>query len=200
MASALKPQAGQVRHDDQAQRPTWRALRQWRQHVGWVPQRIDAIPGLTARQQVAYAGWLRGMGRADAEKRAGQVLEMVELGAQCDERTSVLSGGQLRRVGIASALVGPSRVVLMDEPLAGLDPAQRMALQRLIASVEDVDWVISTHQTEDLGRFADHVCLMAEGNVCWQGTTAAFLAAGTGSDRTERATSAYQRLMTHPES
>ena len=121
-ASALRPRAGQVRLGDLA--ACGRSLREFRLRVAWMPQRIEAFPGLSVREQVAYAGWLKGMSRAAAWASAVRALERVGLGGFEQRSPRRLSGGELRRVGLAQTLVHDAEWVLMDEPTAGLDPLQ----------------------------------------------------------------------------
>lgn len=95
-----------------------------RRRVGLMRQNVLPIPGFTVREQIIYCGWLMGMSTREATVRADDVIAAVNLTEKADDRTSRLSGGQLRRVGLAQVLVGEPEVLLLDEPMAGLDPAQ----------------------------------------------------------------------------
>ncbi|MEW2492524.1 ATP-binding cassette domain-containing protein [Streptomyces nodosus] len=173
-ASALKPRSGTVSFAglDPAVRSQ---LRAYRRQVGWMPQHITPVPGMTCQEQVAYAGWLKGMSRRDAWDGALETLGRVGLAKKADQQASSLSGGQLRRVGVAQTLVHSSRLVLMDEPTAGLDPAQRGTFRKVVEQVsEDADIVVSTHQTEDLSEVYDHVVVLSDGMVRFSGTVAEF--------------------------
>ncbi|MFX4292523.1 ATP-binding cassette domain-containing protein [Streptomyces bohaiensis] len=175
-ASALRPSAGSVRFGalDSAVRAQ---LRPYRRDVGWLPQQVTAVPGMTCREQVAYAGWLKGMARGEAWTGAVAALDRVGLAKKADQQASSLSGGQLRRVGVAQTLVHAARLVLMDEPTAGLDPAQRTAFRRTVERLSEVaDVIVSTHQTEDLWEVYDHVVVLAGGTVRFLGTVDAFRA------------------------
>ncbi|MFE4057826.1 ATP-binding cassette domain-containing protein, partial [Streptomyces sp. NPDC059096] len=120
-ASALKPRSGTVSFD--GLNPAVRSqLRPYRRQVGWMPQHITPVPGTTCREQVAYAGWLKGMSRRDAWDGALEALERVGLAKKADQQASSLSGGQLRRVGVAQTLVHSSRRGRQAEPPAGGDP------------------------------------------------------------------------------
>ena len=188
-ASAFSPWSGSVcaAGRDSSRRGHRRA---YRAAVGWLPQQVQVIPAFTVREQVAYVGWLKGLGRAEAWERAGAVLDRLKLADLAGSRVSRLSGGQLRRAGVAMALVHDASVILMDEPTAGLDPAQRANFRRLVGEVSGMaDIVISTHQTEDLAELAQSVVLLAEGEIRWDGPVAGFLAQGppelAGSARAE---------------
>lgn len=104
------------------------ASREFRTRVAWMPQTITAMTGLTAREQVAYTGWLRGMNRADAWAAAVIALDRVQMGERADTKTRQLSGGQLRRV-------------------------LRDLILRL--ATDEVQVLMSTHDVADLAEEAD---------------------------------------------
>lgn len=194
LVSAKSPTAGAVTCGELTLPGSGSTLKQWRRRVGWVPQHIQPIPMMTTREQAAYAGWLKGMNRRDAERSAMTALERVGLTSKADEGASTLSGGQLRRLGIAAALVHDCAVVVMDEPTAGLDPHQRRRLHRLIAEMSDVEWLISTHQTEDLSLLEATVSVMTSGRITYQGSCDDFLALGD-DEGSDRARAAYESLV-----
>ncbi|MYW04920.1 ATP-binding cassette domain-containing protein [Streptomyces sp. SID3343] len=175
-ASVLLPRAGTV---ELGRLCTARRkdLSGYRRRVGWLPQQVAAVPGLRAREQVAYAGWLKGLSRADAWERADTALARVGLQTLAAHKSSRLSGGQLRRVGIAQCLVHDAEVLLMDEPTAGLDPVQRQVFRDLLADLDDrVDVIVSTHQTEDIDASYEHVVVLDDGRPRFQGSVGDFLA------------------------
>jgi ABC-type multidrug transport system ATPase subunit len=193
-ASLLLPSSGHVRAGDLS---TDRSLAAYRRAVGWMPQQVRAVPGLTVRENVAYAGWLRGMSRSQAWDVAKGAVARVDLTAEADQTGTKLSGGQLRRMGIAQALVHDARLVLLDEPAAGLDPLQRRELRGVLASLaERVDLVVSTHQTDDISSSYDRVVVLDAGRVVWSGPTTAFTAQVPGHvPESERAEHAFAELV-----
>ena len=195
LASVAFPQAGTFQLAELVMPRRGAGLQDWRRQVGWVPQQVDLVPGMTSVEQVAYAAWLKGVPRTEARQRAVHALELVGLGAKVNERVTTLSGGQARRLGIASALVHDAGFILMDEPTAGLDPNQRARLYRVIQENPDVAWLISTHQTEDLEMRASSISVMDAGQMAWQGATADFLALGHGASDEQRALSSYRSLI-----
>lgn len=178
MASVRLPQRGVLRIGDMTLQRQRRHLNEWRRRIGWVPQQVHPVPGMSAVDQVAYHGWLKGVSRRAATAHAREALALVGLTRKEDHKVTTLSGGQLRRLGIACALVHDSDLVLMDEPTAGLDPQQRARLHEVIRGMDHVNWIISTHQTEDLPVFSDHVSVLAGGQVVFAGSTADFLSLG----------------------
>ncbi|MGW0395844.1 ATP-binding cassette domain-containing protein [Streptomyces sp. NPDC003042] len=194
-ASQLTPTAGTVSFNKL--RPDRRTRAAYRKSVAWIPQHITPIPGLTVREQVAYAGWLKGMSRGAAWEASGTAIDRVGLGKLTDRKSHQVSGGQLRRVGIAGALTHRSELILMDEPTAGLDPQQRQVFRQLVETLSSaVRVVVSTHQTEDLADLYSQVIVLDQGAVRFQGSPADFhaLAPMAGGSR-ERAEAAYARLV-----
>jgi ABC-2 type transport system ATP-binding protein len=191
-ASVTRPQKGHVTLDDA---PAGTAA--YRRAVAWMPQDIVPMPTLTAREYVAYIGWLKGMNRTDAWKQARRALARVDLAEQTDTRTSRLSGGQLRRVGVAGALVHGARILLLDEPTAGMDPYQRRVFRDILRGLTgDVRVLLSTHDVADLAEEADHVTVVYAGTVLHHGNTGTFLAhtpPGTLAGRAAEA--AYTELL-----
>ncbi|WP_069884690.1 ATP-binding cassette domain-containing protein [Streptomyces luteocolor] len=173
--------------------------REYRTKVAWMPQTITAMTGLTAREQVAYTGWLKGMSRADAWDAAAAALGRVQMKERGDTKAKQLSGGQLRRVGVASALVHDARVLLLDEPTAGMDPTQRRVFRDLILhlATDEVQVLMSTHDVADLAEEADHVTVLTEGAITFTGSTRDFLAhAPTETPAGRQAEAAYTALST----
>lgn len=143
--------------------------------VGYMPQHIKPVGGLSVLDQVAYAAWLKGARTRAARSLATQALAKVDLVDQANRPSTKLSGGQLRRMGLAQALVGAQRLVLLDEPTAGLDPDQRERFSTLISSLE-MPVVVATHQAEDVHRLYDTVMVLFPGAPMYVAPVAEFLA------------------------
>ncbi|MFE3516082.1 ABC transporter ATP-binding protein [Streptomyces sp. NPDC059166] len=183
-ASVLRPQAGTVTYGgrETSRRST---LAEHRRRVAWLPQHIESVPRLTAREQVAYVGWLKGMTRKDAWDASLRALERVELGELADRKVRRMSGGQQRRVGVAQSLVHEAEVLLLDEPTAGMDPRQRRVFHEILGSL-DQHVLLSTHDVADLEDTYDHVVVLDGGTVRFAGPVRDFHAlapAGTAPGR-----------------
>ncbi|MFF3946784.1 ATP-binding cassette domain-containing protein [Streptomyces sp. NPDC001902] len=191
-ASVTRPDSGKVSYGDISS-----TVRDYRRHVAWMPQTITAMPSLTAREYVAYCGWLKGMNRSDAWLRAATALKKVELSDRASVKTTRLSGGQLRRVGVAAAIVHEARVLLLDEPTAGMDPRQRRVFYNQIRALTgEVAVMISTHDIMDLAEDAGHVTVLTKGTIVHSGTTESFLKqAPEGAPDGRRAEAAYTALV-----
>ena len=174
-----------------------RGRRQLRTFTGWLPQEVRPMPGLRAREQVAYFGWLKGLRSKDAWEKAEGALAMVGLSDEASTRSSALSGGQLRRLGIAQALVHSPSVLILDEPYAGLDPHQRGNLRDLLIELSElVAIVVSTHQTEDLSEIYRTVIVIDHGELRFTGDTVGFLSlAGDDVPARFRAEHAYRQTV-----
>lgn len=191
-ATVLKPQAGQVRLGNLSSATNTNALRG---SIGLMPQGVRAVPGFTAREQVAYAAWLRGTGESAARQDALEALERVGLRTEADVLVESLSGGQQRRIGLAQVMVRPARVFLLDEPTAGLDPAQRSRFRNLLSELPaEATVLVSTHQVDDLSDLFDTVVVLDHGRIRYQGTPGQFL--GLAPDGNLRpAEAAYMALI-----
>ncbi|MFF7300588.1 ATP-binding cassette domain-containing protein [Streptomyces sp. NPDC008265] len=195
-ASHLRPSAGRITWK-KAEASQRRGRARYRQAVAWIPQQITPVPGLTVREQIAYAGWLKGLSRSEAWEASGHAIARVGLGELAGRKSHEVSGGQLRRMGIAGALTHRSEIILMDEPTAGLDPTQRGMFRDLVAELSrSVHVLVSTHQTEDLADLYREVVVLDRGAVRFQGDTDEFQAlAGSAPSPHERAEAAYTKLV-----
>jgi ABC-type multidrug transport system, ATPase component len=197
-ADAEQPWSGTVLIDGLTPRRFHPARGRYRRLVGWMPQHIRVVPGMTGREQVAYAGWLKGLSRREAWDAAGTAMAMVGLSHLEDQRASTYSGGQQRRLGLAQAIVHRPRVLLLDEPTVGLDPAQRQRFRAIMQAASDqpgLRVIASTHQVDDLSDLYDTVAVLHAGTLRFAGSTADFLATGSGKDQARAVEAAYARLI-----
>jgi ABC-type multidrug transport system ATPase subunit len=173
MAGVLRPDRGQVSSGGDSSLSDAVAL---------MSQDILALRGVRALDQVAYAGWLAGLGQRTAREQARQCLASVGLSQMRDLPSRHLSGGQLRRLGLAETLIRDSPVLLLDEPTAGLDPAQRQVFREILTgpTLNGRTVVVSTHQIDDLDQTFDKVAVLHKGELVYGGTVAEFLSLDAG--------------------
>ena len=158
---------------------------EYRTHIGWMPQDIPVISGFTVRESVAYHSWLGKVPRQQSDKWVQQALAQVHLIELEDRKASSLSGGQLRRLGLAQALVRGADWLLLDEPTAGLDPRQKRSLALLLQELRaHVNYVISTHDFDYFEELFDQVVVLHEGRILWQGSTSDYLSIAGGATQT----------------
>ncbi|KUO22055.1 ABC transporter ATP-binding protein [Streptomyces dysideae] len=150
-----------------------------RRQLGYLPQEFGYYPGFTVREFVAYVAWLKEMRTADAPAAVERAVGRVGLADRIDTKVRTLSGGMVRRVGIAQAIVNDPRVLLFDEPTAGLDPEQRVEFRELLRELgASATVIVSTHLVEDVAAACTEVTLVDAGRVAWRGTPGSLAALG----------------------
>ncbi|MFE0024319.1 ABC transporter ATP-binding protein [Amycolatopsis sp. NPDC059021] len=192
LATVLPPAAGTL---ELLGRPAGRDMREVRRRIGYLPQDFGFYRQFTVRDFVTYLAWLKEMSKVDIPAAVQRAIETVGLADRADHRMKTLSGGMLRRAGIAQAIVNSPQLLLLDEPTVGLDPAQRVEFRALLRELAgDTCVVVSTHLVEDVAAACTDVVLIASGRLVWQGSTADLAAAGgaddVGDSPTERGYSA----------
>jgi ABC-2 type transport system ATP-binding protein len=143
-----------------------------RQAVGFVPEDECLFPGVAGVDFVAYAGELCGMSRTSALQRAHEVLNHVELGEARYRPVESYSAGMKQRAKLASALVHDPRLLILDEPTNGMDPAGRQELLELardLAHGKDMSLLFSSHLLPDVEFVCDHVLVLSQGRLVAQG-------------------------------
>lgn len=146
-----------------------------RQLVGLMPERDCHIPGMNAVTFVAYAGELAGMPSAEAMRRAHEMLEYVGLGEARYRNVETYSTGMKQRIKLAQALVHGPKLIFLDEPTNGLDPAGRDHMLNLVRSIshgKDVNVIVSSHILPDIERVCDSVVVLRTGRLAQQGSVA----------------------------
>jgi ABC-2 type transport system ATP-binding protein len=144
-----------------------------RRTLGYLPQDFGFYPNLTGREFLSYLAAAKGVPARTTRRRIGELLEFVALDAAADRRLGAYSGGMLRRVGIAQALLNDPRVIILDEPTVGLDPEERSRFHSLLSDLA-VDRVIilSTHIVPDVEAVAGEVAMVAGGRLLRRGSPA----------------------------
>ena len=153
-----------------------------RRELGYLPQELGYPSDMTAFGFVEYIAVLKEWNdRARRVQEVRRVLDLVDLTDQATGRVSRLSGGQRRRVGLAQALLGNPRLLVLDEPTTGLDPAQRADLRRTLSTLGHRSTVLlSTHQTEDVAALCERVVVLAGGTVRFDGAVTDLVATAVG--------------------
>lgn len=149
-------------------------VREARRRCGFLPQHLGYYPGFTAREFVKYAAWLKLVPGRLIDTRTEQALDELSLLSDADRKLRTLSGGTIRRVGIAQAIVHRPELVFLDEPTVGLDPEQRFKFRNLLKNlVSQMSFVISTHLVDDVRLLAEQVLVMSNGRFVFDGTVSA---------------------------
>ena len=180
MATVLPPSSGKLRlldRDPGAYGPR----REIRRRLGYLPQNLGYYPSFTVVEFVEYFALLKEMPTARVPRAVASSIEQLDLGDKAQAKLRTLSGGMLRRVGIAQAIVNDPELLLLDEPTAGLDPEQRVAFRSLLRDLgQRASVVVSTHLVEDVGAACTEVALMNQGKIVFRGTPDELTARGEG--------------------
>jgi ABC-2 type transport system ATP-binding protein len=182
LATVLPPSSGGVRllGRDPGRYPQ---RRQIRRQLGYLPQHLGYYPGFTVAEFVEYFALLKELPPARVPAAVTAAVEATALGGEARSKLRSLSGGMLRRVGIAQAIVNEPDLLLLDEPTAGLDPEQRVTFRALLRDLgQRATVVVSTHLVEDVGAACSQVALMDQGRIVFRGTPAELTARADGTD------------------
>jgi ABC-type multidrug transport system ATPase subunit len=174
VAGLRQPASGAVRVSGHSVRQRGRVAGS----VGYLEQNFGFMPGFTVAEFVTYAAWLKKVPTSDTQRLVSAAISAVQLDDRAGDKIRSLSGGMRRRAGIAAAMVHQPRVLLMDEPSAGLDPAQRVVLRQVLAALATTTAVlVSTHLIDDVQAMCSRVVVMNEGQVRFDGSPESMLSA-----------------------
>jgi len=182
IATVIPPSSGRLRllGRDPA---VYAQRKQIRRRLGYVPQNLGYYPGFTVAEFIEYFALLKEMPPDRVHHAVATAIEQVDMGDKARAKLRTLSGGMLRRVGIAQAIVNQPELLLMDEPTAGLDPEQRVAFRALLRELgQRATVIVSTHLVEDVGTACTQVALMNQGRIVFRGTPDELTARGTGTN------------------
>ncbi len=168
---ALEPSRGELRFDglDPRQRGARGTIRRM---LGFLPQDFQPVRHLSGLEYLIHCARLRevALSRRELERRARRLLDAVDLTDAAQRTAGTYSGGMRRRLGIAQAMIHAPRLLVIDEPTAGLDPEERIRFRNLIAEVaESVAVVLSTHICEDIEATCDRIGMLAGGTIVFDG-------------------------------
>lgn len=161
----LKPTSGTVTFDGMdVSEESYRAI------LGYLPQDFGYYPEFNAMDFLLYMAALKGIPKVQAKRKAKELLELVSLQDVSRKKIKTFSGGMKQRLGIAQALLNDPKLLILDEPTAGLDPKERVRFRNLIESLgKDSIVILSTHIVSDVEHIADEILLMKSGQLIYQG-------------------------------
>ncbi len=179
IATLLEPTDGKINWNGQDIRTHGQELRQV---LGYLPQDFGIYPEFTGRQFLRYLAAMKGLPGSLINRRVDEVLAMVNLEAEADRKLPTYSGGMKQRIGIAQALLNDPELLIVDEPTAGLDPAERVRFRTLLASLTRNRIVLlSTHIISDVEAVASRLAILQQGRVLADTTPQELLEKTTGS-------------------
>lgn len=186
---ALEPTAGTLRFQG-VDASRGRARSAIRAQIGFLPQDFQPVRHLTGIEYLVHCARLRGLRltRGEIEHRARRLLDAVDLNDAADRQSGEYSGGMRRRLGIAQAMIHAPRMLVIDEPTAGLDPEERIRFRNLIAEVaQEVAVLLSTHISEDIEATCDRIAVLTNGVLAFDGGVDELMARGERSATLEDA-------------
>lgn len=152
-----------------------------RKITGYLPQEFSMYPNMTVYEAMDYLGVLSGLGRTQRRQRIPRLLERVNLQDDRHKRVKALSGGMKRRLGIAQAILHDPRVLIVDEPTAGLDPEERVRFRNLLCEIaEDRIVILSTHIVGDIEATCENIAVLDQGEIIYKGTVSELIRLAEG--------------------
>ena len=181
LAGIVNPSSGNLRVDGH-DLTTQAGKQAVKSMLGYIPQELGMYPELSAAQFVDYMAILKGLDDPQARRqRVEQALEMVGLSQESGRKIKGYSGGMKRRVGIAQALVNDPKLLIVDEPTAGLDPEERIRFRNLLVRLAaERTIILSTHIVEDIGQTCRDMAVLARGQIVFRGSPVDLIEAANG--------------------
>lgn len=168
LCTLLKPTGGSITCNG---KDIFKMDGEYRKLLGYLPQDFGFYPEFTVRDYLLYIAAIKGLRPAVANKRVKELIPQVGLTKAAGKKMKKLSGGMKRRAGIAQAMLNDPKILILDEPTAGLDPNERIRFRNLISELSEERLVLlSTHIVSDIEYIANEIWLMKDGEIMHKGT------------------------------
>ena len=168
LCDILRPDDGKILCND---RPIDKLGAGYRRYLGYLPQDFGFYPDFTAERFLMYMAALKALPVSEAKRKTQELLAMVGLEEISKKKIKTLSGGMVRRLGIAQAMLNDPEILILDEPTSGLDPKERIRFRNIISAFSrDRIVILSTHIVSDVEYIADEILLMKGGKLLQQGS------------------------------
>lgn len=142
----------------------------YRDALGYLPQDFGYYPNFTGREFLMYMAALKGIDKRTAKRKCQELLKIVNLENAANKKIKTYSGGMKQRLGIAQAVLNEPKILVLDEPTAGLDPKERVRFRNLIAELgKDAIVILSTHIVSDVEHIANRILMMKDGSIIYDG-------------------------------
>jgi ABC-2 type transport system ATP-binding protein len=154
-----------------------------RREIGYLPEQVSLYPELTVRRYLRFVAGMKGLDGGGARAAVGRVLERCALEGVADRSTAALSKGYRQRVGLAQALLGEPKVLVLDEPTVGLDPVQTVDMRELLRTLTGCTVLLSTHILSEAAALCTRIVILSRGHLVAEDTPAALAARLEGVER-----------------
>lgn len=152
-----------------------------RRLIGYLPQDFSMYPNMSVYEAMDYLGVLSQLPNSERKERIPMLLEMVNLADCKGLKVKALSGGMKRRLGIAQAILHNPKILIVDEPTAGLDPEERVRFRNLLHDIaEDRIVILSTHIVEDIEKTCENIAILDKGTIIYNGGLKDFIGEESG--------------------
>lgn len=142
----------------------------YRDALGYLPQDFGYYPDFTGRDFLMYMAALKGIDKKTAKRKTEELLKIVNLEEAGKKKIKTYSGGMKQRLGIAQAVLNDPKLIVLDEPTAGLDPKERVRFRNLIKELgKDAIVILSTHIVSDIEHIANRILMMKDGSIIFDG-------------------------------
>ena len=167
IATLQEPDSGSIRLGDL---DVLREKDRVRRLLGYLPQEFGVYPRLSAQAMLSHLAVLKGVPSPQVREVVGALLQQTNLWDDRKRRLDTFSGGMKQRFGIAQALLGDPRLIIVDEPTAGLDPTERLRFHNLLSQIgENIVVILSTHIVEDVSDLCSRMAIISQGEVLLTG-------------------------------
>ena len=163
ITTLLNPTEGEILYDGVNIKTMGAA---YRELLGYLPQDFGYYKNNTPKQYLSYLAALKGVPKKETAEKIDYLLEMVGLSENADKKMRKFSGGMIQRVGIAQAMLNDPKILILDEPTAGLDPKERVRFRNIISVLsKDSIVILSTHIVSDIESIANQVILIRDKHI-----------------------------------
>ncbi|MFJ8101387.1 ABC transporter ATP-binding protein [Lysinibacillus sp. NPDC096212] len=178
LVTLISPTTGDIFYQGQ---PIQMLGQSYREHVGYLPQHFGYYKHSTPKQYLSYLATLKGMDKQTVASRIDEVLDMVALSDVKNKKMRKFSGGMIQRVGIAQALLSDPKIIVLDEPTAGLDPKERARFRHLLSELaRNRIIIISTHIVSDIESIANEIIMIKNNVISYKDSVANICATLSG--------------------
>jgi ABC-2 type transport system ATP-binding protein len=168
IVTLIKPTAGEITYNG---KNIYSIEDEYRGAIGYLPQEFGAYKNFSAKKFLQYVAALKGIDKRESDKKVDELINLVGLYDVRNKAVGKFSGGMKRRVGIAQALLNDPKIIILDEPTAGLDPQERTRFRNLLSEIsKDKIIILSTHIISDIESIAKETIMIKNGEIIMKGS------------------------------